>query len=49
MSGRKLLDPKTVRPEREPRVISSIGKLRDRDRLERRHNSGIYSFDYLRS
>jgi ATP-binding protein involved in chromosome partitioning len=35
MSGRKVLDPKTVRHDVSPRVISSIGNYAIRDRLER--------------
>lgn len=49
MSGRKLLDPKTVRPDVSPRVISSIGNYAIGIDWNDGHNSGIYSFDYLRS
>jgi len=49
MSGRKLLDPKTVRPDVSPRVISSIGNYAIGVDWNDGHNSGIYSFDYLRS
>jgi ATP-binding protein involved in chromosome partitioning len=49
MSGRKLLDPKTVRPDVSPRVISSIGNYAIGIDWNDGHNSGIYSFDHLRS
>ena len=49
MSGRQLLDPKTVRPDVSPRVISSIGNYAIGFDWNDGHNSGIYSFDYLRS
>jgi ATP-binding protein involved in chromosome partitioning len=49
MSGRKLLDPKTVRPDVSPRGISSIGNYAIGIDWNDGHNSGIYSFDHLRS
>jgi ATP-binding protein involved in chromosome partitioning len=49
MSGRKLLDPKTVRPDVSPRVISSIGNYAIGIDWNDGHNSGIYSFNHLRS
>ena len=49
MSCRKLLDPKTVRPDVSPRVISSIGNYAIGIDWSDGHNSGIYSFDHLRS
>jgi ATP-binding protein involved in chromosome partitioning len=49
MSGRKLLDPKTVRPDVSPRVISSIGNYAIGIDWSDSHNSGIYSYDHLRS
>lgn len=49
MSGRQLLDPKTVRPDVSPRVISSIGNYAIGIDWNDGHNSGIYSFDHLRS
>src|ERR1022692_1969870 len=49
MSGRQLLDPKTVRPDVGPRVISSIGNYAIGIDWNDGHNSGIYSFDHLRS
>lgn len=49
MSGRKLLDPKTVRPDVSPRVITSIGNYAIGIDWNDGHNSGIYSFDHLYS
>lgn len=49
MSGRKVLDPKTVRHDVSPRVISSIGNYAIGIDWNDGHNSGIYSFDHLRS
>lgn len=49
MSGRKLLDPKTVRPDVSPRVITSIGNYAIGIDWNDGHNSGIYSFDHLHS
>ena len=49
MSGRKLLDPKTVRPDVSPQVISSIGNYAIGIDWNDGHNSGIYSFNLLRS
>jgi ATP-binding protein involved in chromosome partitioning len=49
MSGRKLLDPKTVRPDVGPQVISSIGNYAIGIDWNDGHNSGIYSFNHLRS
>ena len=49
MSGRKLLDPKSVRADVAPRVISSIGNYAIGIDWNDDHNSGLYSFDLLRS
>src|SRR5450631_2522733 len=49
MSGRKLLDPKTVRPDVSPQTISSIGNYAIGIDWNDGHNSGIYSFNLLRS
>jgi ATP-binding protein involved in chromosome partitioning len=49
MSGRKLLDPKTVRPDVSPQMISSIGNYAIGIDWSDGHNSGIYSLDHLRS
>jgi ATP-binding protein involved in chromosome partitioning len=48
MSGRKLLDPKSVRSDVSPRVISSIGNYAIGIHWNDGHSSGIYSFDHLR-
>ena len=48
MSGRKLLDPKSVRSDVSPRVISSIGNYAIGVNWNDGHSSGIYSFDHLR-
>ncbi len=49
MSGRKLLDPQKVRADVSPRVISSIGNYALGIDWSDGHNSGLYSFDLLRS
>jgi ATP-binding protein involved in chromosome partitioning len=49
MSGRKLLDPKKVRADVSPRGISSIGNYALGIDWSDGHNSGLYSFDHLRS
>ncbi len=49
MSGRLLLDPKTVRADISPRVISSIGNYAVGIDWSDDHNSGLYSFDLLRA
>ena len=49
MSGRNLLDPKTVRADISPRVISSIGNYAIGIDWNDDHNSGLYSFDHLRA
>jgi ATP-binding protein involved in chromosome partitioning len=48
MSGRKLLDPRRVGLDVSPRVITSIGNYAIGVDWSEGHNSGIYSFDYLR-
>jgi ATP-binding protein involved in chromosome partitioning len=48
MSGRKLLDPKTVRPDVSPQLISGIGNYAIGIDWNDGHNSGIYSFEHLR-
>ena len=48
MSGRKLLDPKSVRSDVSPRVITSIGNYAIGIHWNDGHSSGIYSFDHLR-
>jgi len=49
MSGRKLLDPKTVRSDVSPRHIVSIGHYAIQFDWSDGHNSGIYSFNDLRA
>jgi ATP-binding protein involved in chromosome partitioning len=49
MSGRKLLDPKSVRADVAPRVIASIGNYAIGIDWNDDHNSGLFSFDLLRS
>jgi len=49
MSGRKLLDPKTIRSDVSPRQIVSIGNYAIQFDWSDGHNSGIYSFNYLRA
>jgi len=49
MSGRKLLDPKTIRSDVSPRQIMSIGNYAINFDWSDGHNSGIYSFDALRA
>ena len=48
MSGRKLLDPKTIRADVSPRQIVSIGNYAIQFDWSDGHNSGIYSFNDLR-
>jgi len=49
MSGRKLLDPKTIRHDVAPRQIVSIGNYAIKFDWNDGHNSGIYSFNNLRA
>jgi ATP-binding protein involved in chromosome partitioning len=49
MSGRKLLDPKTIRPDVTPQQIVSIGNYAVKFDWNDGHNSGIYSFNNLRA
>jgi ATP-binding protein involved in chromosome partitioning len=49
MSGRKLLDPKTIRSDVSPRKIMSIGNYAIQFNWSDGHNSGIYSFKDLRA
>lgn len=48
MSGRKLLDPKTIRSDVSPRQIVSVGNYAISFDWSDGHNSGIYSFNDLR-
>jgi len=47
-SGRPLLDPKSVRPDIAPRVISSVGNYAITISWNDGHSTGIYSFERLR-
>jgi ATP-binding protein involved in chromosome partitioning len=49
MSGRKLLDPKTIRSDVSPRKIVSIGNYAIQFSWSDGHNTGIYSFKDLRA
>jgi len=49
MSGRKLLDPKSIRLDVIPQEIVSIGIYAIRFSWSDGHNSGIYSFNDLRA
>ena len=49
MSGRKLLDPKTVRADVSPRQIVSVGNYAIGFDWNDGHNSGIHSFNDLRA
>jgi ATP-binding protein involved in chromosome partitioning len=49
MSGRKLLDPKTIRSDVSPRQIVSIGNYAIGFDWSDGHNSGIHSFNDLRA
>ena len=49
MSGRKLLDPKTVRSDVSPRQIVSVGNYAIGFDWNDGHNSGIHSFNDLRA
>jgi ATP-binding protein involved in chromosome partitioning len=49
MSGRKLLDPKTIRSDVSPRKIASIGNYAIQFDWSDGHNSGIYTFKDLRA
>ena len=49
MSGRPLLDPKSVRADVTPRALSSVGNYAITINWSDGHSSGIYSFDRLRA
>jgi ATP-binding protein involved in chromosome partitioning len=49
MSGRPLLDPKSVRPDVTPRTITSVGNYAITINWSDDHSTGIYSFEYLRA
>jgi len=48
MSGQPLLDPKSVRPDVVPNTIASVGNYAIAINWNDGHNTGIYSFDYMR-
>jgi ATP-binding protein involved in chromosome partitioning len=48
MSGRKTLDPNSVRKDVTPRTVSSIGNYAVAVTWNDGHTSGIYSFEHLR-
>jgi len=48
-SGRPLLDPKSVRPDITPRVISSVGNYAITISWNDGHSTGIYSFERLQA
>ena len=49
MSGRKLLDPKTVRADVSPQKIFSVGRYAIAVHWNDGHNSGIHTFNDLRA
>ncbi len=49
MSGRPLLDPKTVRRDVAPRTITSVGNYAITINWNDGHSTGIYSFEHLRA
>jgi ATP-binding protein involved in chromosome partitioning len=49
MSGRPLLDPKSVRPDVTPRTIASVGNYAITIIWNDGHSTGIYSFEHLRA
>lgn len=49
MSGRKLLDPATIRSDVAPRTIISVGHYAITINWNDGHSTGIYSFEYLRA
>jgi ATP-binding protein involved in chromosome partitioning len=49
MSGRTLLDPKSVRPDVTPRTITSVGNYAITIIWNDGHSTGIYSFEHLRA
>jgi ATP-binding protein involved in chromosome partitioning len=49
MSGRPLLDPKNVRPDVSPRMITSVGNYAITINWNDGHSTGIYSFELLRA
>jgi ATP-binding protein involved in chromosome partitioning len=48
MTGKKVLDPGTVRSDVSPRSINSVGNYAINVTFNDGHSSGIYSFEHLR-
>ena len=48
-TGQRKLDPKTVRQDVAPRIISSIGSYAINVAWNDGHSAGLYSFEFLRS
>ncbi len=49
LSGRPRLDPTTVPGDVAPRAITSVGNYAIRFNWDDGHNTGIYSYEYLRA
>jgi ATP-binding protein involved in chromosome partitioning len=49
ISGRPRLDPTSVRGDVAPRAITSVGTCAIRVNWSDGHNTGIYSYEYLRA
>ncbi len=49
LTGRSKIDPKSVRQDVAPRVISSVGSYAISIAWNDGHSTGLYSFDFLRS
>ncbi len=49
ISGRPRLDPTSVRGDVAPRAITSVGTYAIRVNWSDGHNTGIYSYEYLRA
>ena len=49
MSGRPILDPKSIRPDVIPRTIASVGNYAVSINWNDGHSTGIYSFEHLRA
>jgi ATP-binding protein involved in chromosome partitioning len=49
MTGRKMLDPATVRADVAPKTLSTVGNYAVTVSWTDGHSSGIYSYDMLRA
>ena len=49
MTGRSKLDPKSVRQDVAPRVISSVGTYAINIAWNDGHSTGFYTFEHLRT